>query len=380
MRGSVEKLSSKTKGVRWRASLKYKDRGGKSHRPSKTFSSKADANAWLAVQVVSAGYGGTLAKGTVGVFLRDTHADRVKNKTIRTNTAKGYAHKIRSCIDTIGHVKLRDVQADDVNFWIGRMTEDGLSKSTIVQARNIVHKLFKIAVETKKLQFNPAHGAQIPSMKRPPKKKPDTRENAILFLRGMDETKYGVICRLMAMTGTRRSEAGALTWDNVDLERGTIHIEQMLEFGDPDETGNRWHFNEPKSATSNRTIPIPPVLVSLLRKHQTAQKEQRLKAGELWNGADNLVFCDEIGERLNLNDITKTAREKRIALGLPKATQPIHGLRHLFGTTQNAIKTEVKTISAMMGHSRASSTIDLYIEADQDQAQEAAAKMGDLFG
>ena len=58
----------------------------------------------------------------------------------------------------------------------------------------------------------------------------------------------------------------------------------------------------------------------------------------------------------------------------------MHGLRHLFGTMQNKSGTDVKTLQTLLGHSRASTTLDLYVEADDDLAAAAAARIGDLLG
>jgi hypothetical protein len=39
---------------------------------------------------------------------------------------------------------------------------------------------------------------------------------------------------------------------------------------------------EPKADRSRRTVPMPPAVASMLRKHRTEQKAERLRAGNQW--------------------------------------------------------------------------------------------------
>ena len=195
----------------------------------------------------------------------------------------------------------------------------------------------------------------------------------------MDATEDGPIFRLMAQTGMRRSEVGGLTWNAIDFENARLSVQRTLI---RQSLGGKsiWVFCEPKSRSSRRTIPLPPQAIELLKSRLVVTNESRLAAGTAW-ADNNLVFCTPYGEPLNLDALSARARRLRKRLGLQAGVQSVHGLRHLFGTTQHHLAgTDVKTLQVLMGHSRATTTLDLYISEDESAAAAAALKAGDLFG
>ena len=58
-------------------------------------------------------------------------------------------------------------------------------------------------------------------------------------------------------TGLRISELRGLRWDDVDLKRAELHVRQRAD---------RYNtIGKPKSAAGERVIPLPPMLVNMLR-------------------------------------------------------------------------------------------------------------------
>ncbi|WP_339950043.1 site-specific integrase [uncultured Albimonas sp.] len=375
---SIERYTTAGGKVRWRAEHKSTSRTGKKNRISRSFDTKAEAKGWLANQTVNAGAGGQLAKGTLGSYLRGWLSARETSGAIRPNTLSGYRGKVETCIKSIGHVQMHRLAVEDVEAWLGDLAGRGLAPSTISQSRAILHKALKDAVRKRLLPYNPVEGAEGPKVAARPRPKTDTMENARKFLAAMDATGDGPLFRLMAMTGMRRSEAGALAWAAVDLDGAALRVERTLMRVSGNGTSS-WVFGAPKSRTSRRRIPLPPAAVELLRARLVQVKRDKLAAGRAWENHD-LVFCDPYGAPLKLDAVSARARRMRAKLGLPEGVQGVHGLRHLFGTMQNKSGTDVKTLQTLLGHSRASTTLDLYVEADDDLAAAAAARIGDLLG
>src|SRR5262249_2027134 len=59
-------------------------------------------------------------------------------------------------------------------------------------------------------------------------------------------------------TGLRSSELRGLSWHDVDLDKGELHVRQRAD-----------RYNEtarPKSAAGTRTVPLPPALIQELRQ------------------------------------------------------------------------------------------------------------------
>ena len=88
-------------------------------------------------------------------------------------------------------------------------------------------------------------------------------------------------------TGLRASELRGLRWADVDLKRGEIHVRQRAD-----------HFNtigRLKSESGERTVPLPPMVVNMLREHRVACPK-----GEL-----GLVFPNSKGRVENYSNIVK---------------------------------------------------------------------------
>jgi integrase len=64
----------------------------------------------------------------------------------------------------------------------------------------------------------------------------------------------------LALSGLRRGEIAGLRWADVDLEAKTLTVANNRV-----NAGGRTVENDPKSATSRRTLPLPDRLVSVLK-------------------------------------------------------------------------------------------------------------------
>jgi integrase len=73
------------------------------------------------------------------------------------------------------------------------------------------------------------------------------------------------------------------------------------------------------------TIPLPATTVSVLKRHRTQQKRERLKAGGDWQQSD-LVFTSTIGTALDERNVRRAFHDVLTAVKLPPMR--IHDLRH----------------------------------------------------
>ena len=99
------------------------------------------------------------------------------------------------------------------------------------------------------------------------------------LVRGFRGSSIFPIVAVLAFTGMRRNEALALRWDDLDVQKKTLRIEQALEY--TEKFGLR--FKGPKHDRHKRTIKIDDELISLLLKER--EKHLRLAAG-IPDGAD----------------------------------------------------------------------------------------------
>jgi integrase len=102
----------------------------------------------------------------------------------------------------------------------------------------------------------------------------------------------------------RRGEVAGLSWDDIDLDKGTLRVQWTLGI-----VGNRptWK-QQPKSRAGERTMAMDPDTVEALRQHRARQAEERLAWGPAWkrensdergNSRADLVFVHEDGRMIN---------------------------------------------------------------------------------
>jgi integrase len=168
----------------------------------------------------------------------------------------------------------------------------------------------------------------------------------------------------MVVTGCRRGEGIGLAWRSVDLEGGSIRIEQQLI------TVGREHvFGPPKTEEAEREISLDPTTVEALRGHREAQKVERALFGDDYADHD-LCFCQPDGRPLSPHGVSERFRTLVKAAGLPPIR--LHDLRHSSATLALAEGVDTELLRRRLGHSKIGTTIDIYQRHQVADAERAA--------
>jgi integrase len=154
-------------------------------------------------------------------------------------------------------------------------------------------------------------------------------------------------------TGLRASELRGLRWGDIDLKRNVLHVRQRAD------SLNR--IGSPKSAAGERTVPLPPMVVSALREWKLACPK-----GEL-----GLAFPTPRGRiqsRFVISD--RGLVPAQIAAGITtegKAKYPgLHSLRHFYASWcinrrgDGGLELPLKVVQARLGHASIQMTADRY--------------------
>ncbi len=177
-----------------------------------------------------------------------------------------------------------------------------------------------------------------------------------------------------ASTGLRRGEVLGLTWDALDLDRGTLRVQRALY-----RYGGEYHLDTPKSRSSHRTVALPPRVVRVLRARRARQAEARLRIGEAWFDRWDLVFTDDRGHPLAGETVTHAFQAALTVAGLPKFR--FHDLRHSAATFLIAAGIPLKHVSDLLGHSTITITADIYGHLLDESNRAAGDAIGrTLFG
>ena len=146
------------------------------------------------------------------------------------------------------------------------------------------------AVRWRLIAVNPAEAVKPPKVERTEMKALDA-DGVIDLLEAARGTTLFPLTLLCVMTGVRRSEACALRWRNVDLDRGQLSIVASTEQLDAGGVREK----ETKSG-KQRSIALSPNVVDELRRHRARQAETMLKLGQRLS-PDHHVVAREDGRR-----------------------------------------------------------------------------------
>jgi len=210
-----------------------------------------------------------------------------------------------------------------------------------------------------------------------------TRDEARRFLGvAATDSTFGPLWHLALGTGMRRGELLGVRWQDVHLDVGYLTVRQavIVVRGHP-------RITEPKTATSVRTIYLPPTVRDHLVAHKEAQREQReqreQRNGPSTSGAPQhegaLVFATREGGVVNPDNLDYDFAKLIRRAGVPRIR--IHDLRHTYATLALEQGIPVKVVSENLGHADISTTLRTYAHVIPAQRSELAARMdAALFG
>ena len=124
----------------------------------------------------------------------------------------------------------------------------------------------------------------------------------------------------------RQGELLALSWRDVDMDRGKIQVRGNLQ-----STGGA---AEPKTSSGRRQITLTSLALEALKRHRIRQNEARLAIGPAWTDL-GLIFTNTVGGYLDVNNLRHRAFPRLLERsGVPRIR--FHDLRHSTATRCSA--------------------------------------------
>ena len=174
-------------------------------------------------------------------------------------------------------------------------------------------------------------------------------------------------------TGLRQGEVLGLTWDCLDVERGTLLVKQQLRR--EQKKGGKYYLSTTKTSKS-RMLTLAPSVVRLFRLQMIKQNGMRAKAGELWQER-NLVFSNAVGSYLSYRTVYDCFKRLMAKIGSPDTR--FHDLRHTYAVMAIQSGDDIKTVQENLGHATAAFTLDVYGHVTAQMRQDSANRMERLI-
>jgi integrase len=290
-------------------------------------------------------------------------------KQVRVTTLQSYRSYVKThLIPSIGHMKIGNLQPDDIDQMLTEIIAKGRTANTARHAFVTLQKALRDAERRGVIIANPCRRVDPPQVKEF-RVNPPTIQDVHAIIDQVAEPEYKTAFRLSASTGIRRGELAALNWQNIDFDRGVINIAQAAQRTNKGDV----EIGEPKTSSGRRGIMIDEHLVGYLKQLFSDQQARVLSGG----GAivdHGWVFPDHVG---NLNDpdrLTRVWRKAAKAAGFPGVR--LMDLRHHHASFLIAGGTNTKTVQERMGHSTPAFTLARYVHVSEGLQQEAADSYG----
>jgi integrase len=272
--------------------------------------------------------------------------------------------------DPIGRRKVALITNAEVQDWVDRLCER-IAPQTVRNAHARLHKAMKVAIQRHIRADNPADNIDLPEA-RPQPIHPLDFEQVARLIDILEGDRWATLYRLLINLGLREGEALGLTWDAIDLKKGTIRVyRQLKRVPNPNGTGKVFVLQTTKKPASDRTLDIDEDIIALLRAHRANQLEEKLIVGKRWKETWGLVFVSDNGNPIHASNLLGHFQKALQAAELPKVR--VHDLRHTCATLMLDSGAPLVTVSKILGHSSVAVTAKIYAHAlDKSKASAIA--------
>lgn len=301
--------------------------------------------------------------------MRVSTYERMKQCTERTYRAIGNKF--------VDEVKYRDIQSfvlglskDGVNERTGK----GLSPKTQKHYLTFISDVMNYAVRCGLIQSNPCKDISVSKAERKEIKVYSLGEISYLILK-LDEVplKYKAFFMIIAYCGLRRGEVLGLEYRDIDINHSTLSVRRTSNYRNK-RTGI--YESDTKTLSSRRVLSIPKDLLAVLQELYNERERQRKRYGDKWVENDRL-FIQDGGKPMHPN--TPYNWLKRYCEREGIAFKSLHAFRHAFATHAITNGVDVKTVSAILGHSQTTTTLNTYTHAVQTANAKAVNCYVDLI-
>ena len=290
-----------------------------------------------------------------------------KKQYVKRSTFAAYTLLIENHIlPSFGEMAL--VEEQDVQTFVFRKLNEGLSHKTIKDILIVLKMILRFGAKNQMTEYR-----QIDI------KFPTERDKHSIDILSRSHQKQIMEYILLHFTfknlgiyiclsaGMRIGEICALTWDDLDVENGIIHVRKTIQRIYVIEEHRKYTeviLDTPKTKNSIREIPMTKNLLKMIRPIK-----------KIVNG--NFYVLTNEPKPTEPRTYRNYYKQFMQSLGLP--LMKFHGLRHSFATRCIESKCDYKTVSVLLGHSNISTTLNLYVHPNLEQKKRCMEQMSRLL-
>lgn len=339
---------------------------------------KREAQRALAALIATADSHPTSTDATVGTLLEQWYATRLADWSPR-NAVQQRDILDRYLVPQFGVTPLRKLKTVDIDAFYARLRRrpgragKKLSAATVNRVHATLRAALNQGVKWSWLTVNPALNATRPAEHTPEIVPPDPADVArAVEIAAAEDPDFAAFIRLAAATGARRSQLCGLQWRDVDLEAGRLVYRRGVVEGT-----DGLVVKDTKTHRAYR-LQIDDGTVTVLALHRDRCVSRATAAGAELAGAA-FVFSTQLDGSEPWNPALTTMRWIRLRKKAGIGHVRLHDLRHFAATALLDAGVPVHVVAGRLGHSRATTTLNVYSHFLERGDSDAADTMGRIL-
>jgi integrase len=174
-------------------------------------------------------------------------------------------------------------------------------------------------------------------------------------------------------TGLRRGELLVLTWNHIDFNKKPVSVSESLIYD------NGTVIKGTKNESSNRKISLRNEFVNILKHFHTEERKRKVLLDNRWEEKDRFYVFSNVENGKALYPSTPTSWFRKFIKRQHLKPLRLHDLRHLHATWLILRGIPLKVVSERLGHSKISTTSDIYGHVLPSADQAAAEALNSIF-
>lgn len=276
-------------------------------------------------------------------------ANYANSRKLSPRTRQEVQRIARTHLAPLGPLPLSQITPAKIDRLLRDLEAKGLAPATVHRIYSVLRAAISWAVRWDWISNNPAKRVDPPRIPRQRNVgRVDSSTVRMLLERARQENHdLGVVATFAALTGMRRGEICALRWQDIDLERGVIHVAHSLM-----ELGRKGRKLKDTKTGDDRYVQMNEATRTLLAEHHAHRSEVLRRYTLRPIEPHNYVFSDWPDGHQPLSPAALSKRWQRhvLASGVNERVR-LHDLRHWHVSTAVAASVPISIVAESAGHS-----------------------------
>ena len=275
-------------------------------------------------------------------------------ETIEYQTAGRYKTLVKHATSRFDSHYIKEIKSTDIVAFLESLSMQGYSTKTIKDQFSVIKMIFRYAMQKMYIDIDPTLYVDIPKGTPKQVRHELTKEEVKIIENHASDSLMSLFAYFLVYTGLRKSEALALQWKDIDLQKKTISVNKSIYY-----RGNQPDIKLPKTTAGLRNVILLDNLARMLKK-----------------GSDNSFVFSYNGKPMTLFKYTNEWKKYIKSIGINFTA---HQLRHTFATVLFEAGIKEKDAQYLMGHSDISTTQNIYTHIRKNRTEETANKLNEFF-